>query len=74
MKSPGADCTDEREGLYSRVDNVVYICLLPKNNTAPARNRSTLICETPTSKGGEGGTAIDADGLAFICLGPSGRQ
>jgi hypothetical protein len=74
LGSPGADCTDNRLGLYSRVDNVLYICLLPKNNTPQAVSRSNLICETPTSRGGQGGTSVDADGLAFICLGPSGRQ
>jgi hypothetical protein len=74
LGSPGTDCTDNRLGLYSRVDNVLYICLLPKNNTPEAAARSNLICETPTSRGGQGGSSVDADGLAFICLGPSGRQ
>ena len=74
LGSPGADCTDNRLGTYSRVGNVLYICLLPKNNTPEATSRSNLICETPTDKGGQGGTSVDADGLAFICLGPSGKQ
>lgn len=74
LGSPGADCTDNRMGVYSRVDNLVYICLLPKNNTPQARARSILICETPTDRGGQGGSSIDADGLAFICVGPSGPQ
>lgn len=74
LGSPGADCTNNRLGSYSRVDNLLYICLLPKNNTPQAVSRSILICETPAAFGGQGGTSIDADGLAFICLGPSGPQ
>jgi hypothetical protein len=74
LGSPGADCTDNRLGLYSRVTNVVYICLVPKNNLPQASARSQLICETPTSKGGQGGTYISMDGLDYTCLGPSGPQ
>jgi hypothetical protein len=72
--SPGADCTDVRLGTFSRVDNALYICLAPKNNTPQADARSQLICETPEDRGGQGGTYIDMDGLDFICLGPSGPQ
>jgi hypothetical protein len=72
--SPGADCTDRRLGLYSRVNNVLYICLAPKNNTPQADSRSLTICETPEDQGGQGGTYVDMDGLDYICLGPSGPQ
>jgi hypothetical protein len=74
QRSPGADCTDRRLGVYSRVDNVIYVCLFPKRNGPEDRARSIRICETPTVFGGQGGTAVDIDGLAFACVGPSGQQ
>jgi hypothetical protein len=67
---PQKDCTESRQGIFLDLKPLAYACLFPKENSAEEVVQSVLICGAPKSEGGQGGTWIDADGLAFICLGP----